>query len=172
MNISHAVREYLDNGNIVSPEIASILSEAGARQSLYKILLDQPPAPFRKLLLLALDHEIAFQNDLFDGTCEDPHEHYEGIYRCAFLLYRAGDVVDTLSLWSAKHINMDVGSSLGAEYFLGAGLADTMAFLDGWSDPDAVAIFEYVNGFLSVEGGEWSVREQWELSQMNNIREA
>jgi hypothetical protein len=173
MNIDRTVKEYLDNGNIISLEMASILSQSGARQSLYKTLLDQPLAPFRNLLLLALDHEVAFRNALFNGECEDPDDHYEGIYRCAFLLYRAGDVADTLPLWSAKHINMDVGSSLGAEYFLGAGVVDTMAYLDGWSDPDAIAIFEYINEFLSYddEGG-WSCREQWELERMDNIRQA
>lgn len=172
MNINQAVKEYLDNGNIISPGITSILNQSGERQALYKVLLDQPLAPFRNLLLLALDHEVEFRNELYNSKCEDPHDHYEGIYRCAFLLYRAGDVADTLPLWSAKHINMDVGSSLGAEYFLGAGVAGTTAFLDGWSDPDAVAIFEYINEFLSYEEGGWSCREQWELERMENIRQA
>jgi hypothetical protein len=172
MNINQAVKEYLESGNAISQGMASILSQSGERQSLYKALLDQPLTPFRNLLLLALDHEIAFRNELFNGTCEDPDDHYEGIYRCAFLLYRAGDVADTLPLWSAKHINMDVGSSLGAEYFLGAGVAETTAFFDGWGDPDAVAILEYINEFLSYEEGGWSCREQWELDCMDNIRHA
>ena len=172
MNTNQVVKDYLENGNAISQGMASILSQSSKRQSLYKALLDQPLAPFRNLLLLALDHEIEFRNELFDGKREDPDDHYEGIYRCAFLLYCAGDVADTLPLWTAKHINMDVGSSLGAEYFLGAGVAETTAFLDGWSDPDAVAIFEYINEFLSYEEGGWSCREEWELERMNNIRQA
>jgi hypothetical protein len=169
MNVNQAIKEYLDNGNIISPGIVAILSQSSERQSLYKALLDQPLAPFRNLLLLALDHEVAFRSALFNGECEDPDDHYEGIYRCAFLLYRAGDVADTLPLWSAKHINMDVGSSLGAEYFLGGGVAETIAFLDGWSDPDAVAILDYLSEFLSYEEGEWTYREQWERERVDNI---
>lgn len=172
MNIKQAVQDYLDNGNIVSPELASILSRSGERQSLYKVLLDKPMVPFRKLLLVALDHEVAFRAELFEGECEDPDDHYEGIYRCAFLLYCVGDVADTLPLWSAKHTNMDVGSSLGAEYFLGAGVADTTAFLDRWSDPDVVAILEYINEFLAYEDRVWSGREQWERERIDNILQA
>ena len=172
MNINQAVKDYLDNGNIISPGLASAISQSGDRQSLYKVLLDQHIAPFRNVLLLALDHEVAFRNELFDGKCEDPDDHYEGIYRCAFLLYRAGHVADILPLWSAKHTNMDVGTSLGAEYFLGAGVSETVAFLEGWSDPDAVDILEYINGFLFYVDSAWSCREQWELERMNNIRQA
>jgi hypothetical protein len=172
MSIDDAIKEFLANGNISSPGIVSILSQPGERQQLYKVLLDQPLASLRNLLLLALDHEVAFRNELFNGKCEDPDDHYEGIYRCAFLLYLAGDVADTLPLWSAKHINMDVGCSLGAEYFLGAGLAGTIAYLDGWSDPDAQAILEYINEFLAYDDGEWNCREQWEFERIDNIRQA
>jgi hypothetical protein len=172
MNINQAVKQYLENGNVISQGIVPILNQAAERQSLYNVLLDQPLEPFRNLLLHALDNEVAFRNELFNGECDDPDDHYEGIYRCAFLLYRAGDPADTLRLWSAKHINMDVGSSLGAEYFLGAGVDATMAFLDGWSDPGAADILAYIKEFLSYEEGAWSCQAEWEAERIDNVRQA
>ncbi|MBY0238571.1 MAG: hypothetical protein K2X55_04585 [Burkholderiaceae bacterium] len=161
MNSHLIVDEYFNNGNAVTPGMASMLGDPALRHALYQALLNQPAALFRPLLLFALDLEVEFRQALFEGARLDPDGYYEGIYHCAFLLYRAGDPVDTLKLWQVKHINMDVGSSLGAEYFLGAGVEKTMALLDGWSDEDAIAIVEYINDFLihdNWQGG----REAWE----------
>ena len=67
---------------------------------------------------------------IFSGTgqiasIKDDGDSYEGIYRCAFLLYRLGNTSDIHTLWVAKHINMYVGTSkrlLRASYDTGRGL--------------------------------------------------
>lgn len=171
MHTEQAIKEWLENIDTISSAMSAILSDPDERQSLYKALVDEPPARVRKLLLRALEHEVAFRHALFNGECADPIDRHEGIQRCAFLLYRAGEVADTLALWSAKHIDMDVSSSLGAEYFFGAGIAETIAFFDGWSDSDAVAMLDFLNEFLAYDAG-WSGREQWELEQTDRIRRA
>lgn len=175
MNVQQVLEEYCENSTTISPEIVAFLSNASERQILYKMLLNQSLlnqslAPFRKMLLLALNQEVTFRSAPFDP--EVPDSHYEGIYRCAFLLYKIGNPADTKSLWSAKFTNMDVAHSLGVEYFLGAGLAGTRAYLEGLSDPDAIDILAYIDLSLSDENGKWSWREKWERAQIENIQQA
>ncbi|GGY97175.1 hypothetical protein GCM10007388_33570 [Pseudoduganella plicata] len=44
MNITQSVKEWHESDNTISPAIASILSDPGKRQLLYKFLLDHPAA--------------------------------------------------------------------------------------------------------------------------------
>ena len=126
MHAEQLVAQYLSQGGGVTAEVVAALSQPEARQQLYKALLAKPRQAFRGLLRHLLQEEIDFRNALWNGEAEDEGDFYEGIYKCAFLLYGCGNPSDTLALWKAKHINMDVGTSMGAEYFVGAGLREGM----------------------------------------------
>jgi hypothetical protein len=61
---------------------------------------------------------------------EENHEYFENIYWCAFLLFMTGDPSDSEVMWRAKHIDMDIGCGFDAENMVGAGVDQTVAYLD------------------------------------------
>lgn len=171
MSADQAIAEYLSNGNAVTPAVATVLLSPEARRAIYKQLAGEALAPYRDLLIHLLDEEINLRTALWTHIVEDDMAFYEGIYQCAFLLYRAGDPRDTLLLWNAKHINMDVGSSLGAEYFIGAGRDETLAFLASSPAPEAAAIADYIEQWFDQPGAiNW--QEAWEQERSSNIANA
>lgn len=171
MSADQVIAEYQSNGNAVSPTIANALVAPEVRRAIYKQLVGATLAPYRALLIELLDEEINLRTALWDHIVQDDMDYYEGIYQCAFLLYRAGDVADTLLLWKAKHINMDVGSSLGAEYFIGAGLDATMAYLAGSPMPEAAEIADYIQQWFEQPGAvTW--QDAWEQERSSAIANA
>jgi hypothetical protein len=159
------------NDVVIGDEFIGIISQPLSRQLLYKTLLTKPPQAFCSLLLRLLQEEVDFRNALWNGETEDESNCYEGIYRCAFLLYRCADPRDTLVLWEAKHIDMDVGTSMGAEYFVGAGLRETLSFLEQCRTEEAEQIHEYVKDwFADPQALSW--QKNWEVERADNIRSA
>ena len=88
----------------------------------------------------------------------------DSICRCAFLLYRLGRPDDVFLLWQAKHLDMDVGCSLGVEYFVGAGVDATLAFLAQCDAPEAGEIAAYV-GEAFVTDDAMQEQSGWEREQ-------
>lgn len=171
MNAEQLAAQYLTDGQIVMPELADVLRQPPVRQQLYKVLLRKPRQPFHGLIRHLFQEEAEFRRALWDGDIEDDDDYYEGIYRCAFLLYGCGDASDTLVLWKAKHINMDVGCFIGAEYFVGAGLLETLAFLEHRGDKEAIDIREYVNGCFTDQQT-LQPQKSWEEEREENILRA
>jgi hypothetical protein len=171
MNADQVIAEYQSNGKAVSPDVATALLAPEVRRAIYKQLVGATLAPYRTLLIELLDEEINLRTALWDHIVQDDMDYYEGIYHCAFLLYRAGDVADTLLLWKAKHINMDVGSLLGAEYFIGAGLDATMAYLSASPMPEAAEIADFLQQWFEKPGAvAW--QEAWEQERSSAIANA
>ncbi|WP_167091755.1 hypothetical protein [Massilia frigida] len=168
MSADQAIDEYLSNGNTVTTAVGTVLLSPEARRAIYKRLVDEPAAPFHVLLTQMLAEEVKFRTWISEEIVQDDMNYYEGIYQCAFLLYRVGDARDTLALWEAKYINMDVGSSMGAEYFVGAGLDQTLAFLASSPVPQAAEIAAYLHGWFDQPGAiTW--QEAWERERASNI---
>ena len=168
---SRVLKESTGSEGMSEADLAWLRDRPEARQELYKGLLDASVSSYRPLLRQLLELEIDFRNALWEGKTEDDGEHYEGIYRCAYLLYRCAEPEDSLLLWRAKHINMDVGCSLGAEYFVGAGGAETTRFLEQSDHIDAVSVLEYVAGWLA-EPAALGWQRGWEAEREANIRTA
>lgn len=155
--------------NTVTPQIDAAISVPLVRRELYKLLVDQPAQPFAALIRAAFRKEREFREALWERTVEDEVDFYEGIYSCAFLLYRLGSVTDLEYLWSTKHINMDVGSCLGAEFFTGAGFDASLEFLQQGQILAADEIADYLKKWQQYG---WCPEEQksWEADMAADIR--
>ncbi|PJC99924.1 hypothetical protein GQ37_006400 [Janthinobacterium sp. BJB1] len=144
------------------------LESPRVRQQLYRILLERPIGPYASLIRQVFEREVQYRKALWQGEIEDDGDACEGIYRCAFLLYRVGSTSDIHALWAAKHINMDVGTSMGAEFFIGAGLQATISYLAESNLQDSNEILCYVDGWFSQDDAEeW--QKDWESSMRRNI---
>ena len=164
-----AIEVFQESGDIFVSEVATVLFDTAARQKLYKHLFGRQLGPFAPLIRAAFRQEVAYRNALWHGISEESDAYYEGIYRCAFLLYRLATVEDLASLWAAKYLNMDVGSSLGAEFFVGAGVEQSLEFLATAPFPEAADIREYVSGwFDQAEAREWQKGWEEDMRQVIN----
>jgi hypothetical protein len=128
MTIEDQLKEYL-RGETMSPELEASIIDPTIRRALYRQIVNQAAHPFRPLLLRLLREEISFRKALWNGEVEDTDDYFEGIYHCAFLLSRCGDPSDTEVLWSVMYLNQDIGE-LDVGNFVGAGVEETLAFLD------------------------------------------
>jgi hypothetical protein len=169
MNTEQILAQYVLDQNKFTSQVATTLQLPGARQLIYKALLAKPRLPFHGLLRHLLQKEVQYRNALWNREDEDDGNNFEGIYRCAYLLGGCADPSDSLLLWEAKFINMDVGTSMGAEFFIGAGLHETLAYLDQCSAKEAAEIREYVRGhFSNANALKW--QEDWEEERIADIR--
>ncbi|MDN2676376.1 hypothetical protein [Janthinobacterium sp. SUN033] len=159
---------FENSQGLLAPDSESELDSPRVRQQLYKILLERPLAPYSTLIRQVFEKEVQYRIALWDGKIKDDGDSYEGIYRCAFLLYRLGSTSDIHSLWVAKHINMDIGTSMGVEFFIGAGFQATVSYLAESNLQDADEISSYVAGWFDQDDSEkW--QKHWELSMVQNI---
>lgn len=171
MNAQQIVSAFDADEQVVTPEMRAALSSPVERQNLYKLLAGMPPVPFYPLVQAAFEKEVEFRKALWDGIAEDEGDFYEGIYRCAFLLYRAANPKDIHLLWKAKHLNMDVGSSMGAEFFIGGGLEVSIEFLEGSNLPESPNIATYIKGwFAQPDALKW--QKEWEEQMLLGIQNA
>lgn len=162
---------YEDSQGLLTPDIERALESPQERQRLYKLLLGRPVTLYSTLIRQAFAKEIGYRDALWHGTVEDDGDCYEGIYRCAFLIYRIGSLDDIHVLWSAKYMNMDVGSSMGAEFFIGAGLKATRSYLEESNLPESNEILDYIADWFSHNDAEkWHVN--WEADMVSNIARA
>lgn len=136
-----------ETGGKISADLQQFVRQPRHRLQLYKLLIRQPARPFAALIRALFQEEVQYRKGLWEGTVNDRTHAFEGIYDAAFLLYRIGDLADLRALWDAKWLNMDVGTSLGAEFFVGAGVERTLQHLkhagDALSDMHA-----YVRDFF------------------------
>ncbi len=140
---------------------STVFSDPSERKKRLATIPDKPNESHRALLLALFRAEMQFRDDLWHGRVSDDDDHFENIYECAFLICQLGRVEDVFLLWNAKHLNMDVGASLGVEYFLGAGLETTLKFLDDSKHEDAPAIRRYLMHAEDVDA-----QAAWEQEQL------
>lgn len=108
----------------------------------------------RKAVLLGIDpgdpalhHEVLRQifplevaRRIGDEDEEDPadDDESENVYQCAFLLHLIGDPADAPALAAAKYrtYDMDLGIGFDCEFILGAGVQETLDYLDSHGHAD------------------------------------
>ena len=64
-------------------------------------------------------------------------DYFENLYWCAFLLWRAGDVLDVIPLWRAKNTDFDTAGGFDVQFLTGAGLDETIRYLQARTDTEA-----------------------------------
>jgi hypothetical protein len=169
MKTEQHLKQYLESG-VIPAALDAALGEPSARRGLYRSIVNGPIHPFRQLLLRLLEKEVSFREALWEGDVEDDEDYFEGIYHCAFLLSRCGDPSDAAALWKAQHLNQDIGE-MDVGNFVGAGVAETLSFLDRATDEVSQEIARYIRGSLNhPEAVEWL--KSWDKRCRENIRGA
>ena len=142
------------------------LSSPEFRDELYKSIPTKPDPSYRELVLELFEQEMTFREQLWEEEVEDPNDLFENIYLCAFLIYQMGFAEDVYILWDAKYLNMDVGSELDAQYFVGAGLEETLKFLETSTNEEAADISAYIQSWFRSDRREVEALKSWELSRI------
>jgi hypothetical protein len=102
---------------------------AGREQALSKILPESAKQHHEMLRQL-------FMAEMEYRRHDDDQEYFENIYWCAYLLFKVGDPSDSEVMWRAKHINMDTGCGFDTENMVGAGVDETVAYLNKYGFQD------------------------------------
>jgi hypothetical protein len=100
-----------------------IATPASREQALSNILPEsakQHHQMLRQLFAAEMEYRRRDEND----------EYFENLYWCAYLLFKVGDPSDSEVMWRAKHINTDTGRGFDAENMFGAGVDETVAYMD------------------------------------------
>jgi len=136
---------YKANSYELTPELLAVIADGKFREKLYYFLNENLDNNYAHLILHLLKMEMDYREALWEGTQKDEDDLFENIYRCAFLVYRLGNPKDVFLLWEAKYINMDVGTTLDANYFIGAGFDKTIAYLEASKNDKAEEIAYYLS---------------------------
>lgn len=170
MNAQQALEIFKQNGNTLTPEIKAVIAIPDERQALYKILLEQAVLPFSEIIRESFQKEIEFRNALWEGKATDDGTFSEGIFRCAFLIYRMGRTEDLPLLCQADYLNMDVGE-LDRMFFVGPGVAEAIAFFESENIADGKTYASAVRDFFAnPEAMGWL--KEWEESMQSSIQYA
>ena len=92
------------------------------------------PAPQHELLREIFSLEVPWR---LSGA-DDLDDWFENVYQCAFLLHLIGDPADSPALASAKYRSgdMDLGIGFDFQFILGAGVPETLAYLESHGHGD------------------------------------
>ena len=81
-----------------------------------------------------------------EQTMLDFDAHVELMRICCVMLFNAGHVTDSLLIWRAKESSWDAHCSIDVQLLCGAGLPQTMAYLEAQAsrEPDAAEALTYL----------------------------
>jgi len=144
------------------PEInfgAYDLNTPSGRQS---VLKQMPPdrktvAKYHAELLELFRREIRFGRQLRDRTdggpsCEGGEiDYYEHLYWCGLLLYLIGDPADVPLMWEAKNIDMDTGCGFHAQFMVGAGVDETIRYLEDQGQTEPARLIKELKAFKELD---------------------
>ena len=123
----------------MSAESLRLLGDPLFRQEVLREIQRNPSLDASGLLRELLRMEVEYRrSDRNDGA------FFENIYWCAFLLWRVGDLGDVMLLWRAKHTNFDTGCGLDIQFLMGAGVDETISYLQRQTDVDSRDALEYI----------------------------
>lgn len=135
----------------LASEEARRLEQIDVRERVYACLHDRPSHP--NLLRRLLVHEVELRRS-------DPAtDAFENLYWCALLLHQIGRVEDVLPMWRAKHTDFDTGVGFDIQFLVGAGVDETLAFLESAEDPDAARARAHL--IACREGGDFDDLPSW-----------
>lgn len=153
MRAAEFIRRYSDFSFASSQEVMTLLDDAAFREALYDQLRYDLSGADGPLLRDLLRKEMTYRKNRPDGG------FYENLYWCAFLLYRVGDVRDVELLWQAKNVDFDTGCGFDVQFLAGAGLDETVRYLQMKPDMDSAAALEFV--LKCKESGDFDDLETW-----------
>lgn len=166
MNEKEILNSYLKNDFEIDAKIGETLIDAAFRNSVYSLIPNFPSKDYQNLLTYLFELEIRDRNGELEVNSKYRDEDYfENIYLCGFLLSKIGDPKDVFTIWKAHMLDMDIGC-LNAHYFVGAGLEETIKYLDSLIDETSRDIKEYILEELTGENAEYFNVESWERGML------
>ncbi|MDR2888848.1 MAG: hypothetical protein LBV33_03290 [Lachnospiraceae bacterium] len=142
--------ESLISGSINFSDAISKLKVCTFRKEIYRKLHKEVSFEHASLIRYLFSIEISERS-------KSPHEEddtydFEVFYWCIFLLSRIGDVTDVKAIWGAKYLDFDASIGVEMEFLVGAGLENTIHFLEGENDKISSKILVYLLG-CKEQGG-------------------
>jgi hypothetical protein len=143
-------------------EIDFTLYDLGSPSGRQVALMKIPPDRTRVKMLHGqlrdiFRREMDFRKTDNRAPVDDGLDYFESIYHCALLLYLVGDPADVPLMWEAKHIDMDTGCGFDGEFLVGAGLQETIRYLEVNGNQE---ILNYVKALKKAE--EPNYLQEWE----------
>lgn len=164
MDPTQAIEAYERSGEL-GAELRAIIASPGGRRQIYELLQGKALRPFHALILAMFEQEVLFRAALWERKAEAEDEYaISAIYRCAFFLYQIGDPDDVFVLWQAQRLNMDVGSILGVQYLVGAGIDEIIAFLERSERGEAGKILEEIKNSFD-DPGAFDEQRRWDQAR-------
>ena len=151
LTANQILSDYMKNDLILSDVQKDQLKDPSIRNEIYKLFSNEPSEHFRSLILNLFEEEIDFTNLLSDGDAEDPDYLHENIYLCAIFIYWMRNTEDVFILWKAKNLNMDMGCMLDISCLFGAGVNETIEYLENSSNPASEDILDYIKHWTGSE---------------------
>ncbi|HST11185.1 MAG TPA: hypothetical protein VLL05_12485 [Terriglobales bacterium] len=113
----------------------------------YRILSKIPPdrAAVRMLHTELRDlfrREMKYRKSGSPALPNDEYDYADMSYWCGLLLYLIGDPADTPLMWEAKNIDFDLGCAFDIQFMVGAGVDQTIRYLESHGTNDAVEYLE------------------------------
>jgi hypothetical protein len=171
MTSTDTLDQFVQADSVVTMAVSTSLRDPAKRRELYKRLVNTPMESVAPLLRQAFIEEVKYRDALWNCEIKDEGDYSEGIYHCAFLLYCLKKVEDLPILWRAKYLNMDVGCSMGAEFFVGAGMSESLAFAEHGPNQELLKLADYIRGhFEQPEAMMW--QKKWEDDMRASICDA
>ncbi len=165
MKAINFLEEYLSNENKLSPELKKMISDASFRVNLYKEIDASFQREYHSLLRELFKKEMIYRaND----NENDDGEYFESIYWCSLFLYKIGAVDDVNILWKAKNIDFDTYCAFDIQFLVGAGLDETIEYLQSKSDQDSKKALHYI--LECKAAGDFAYMEKWFEFRENYFR--
>ncbi|WP_341279186.1 hypothetical protein [Paenibacillus sp. FSL H8-0537] len=95
---------------------------------------------------------------LIEETNSSNTEEHEYLKTLCILLFTFGYPDDTLLIWNAKRKDFDAGCYIDGDLLMGAGLNETIHFLQKLNTPKAKEILEYIKPYKT--NYDYMTREQ------------
>ena len=157
-DVSGLLRKFRDTA-VFSPTLENAMLRPEFRMSTYRYLVKETVTPYRLLLTRLFSLEVAYRRAIWQGLIEDDEggEFSEGIYHAGYLLSLCAEPSDVELIWTGHMLNQDIGE-LDPGNYLGAGLDQTLSYLDASSHTDAPDIARFIRSNFEAFGGEAGIQ--------------
>jgi len=163
MNERDFIARHSGSAVELSAEASRLLDVSSFRQGVLREIHRSPSRDASGLLRAILDREADCR---LSGKSE---EYFENLYWCAFLLWRVGDLRDVIPLWRAKNIDFDTACGFDIQFLTGAGLNQTIEYLESCADPEAGPALEYIMNCRAA--GDFDDLQAWAIWRANYFGE-
>ncbi len=129
------------------------LHDPAIRRQLLRAIHTRPSTDASGLLRYILALETG------DSSGGNNPDFYENLYWCAYLVWRMKKLEDVPALWRAKNMNFDAGAGFDVQFLTGAGVDETIHYLQARDDPESGAAAAYL--IKCKDAGDFDALQDW-----------